>query len=136
MVHHILVGSLLILLTTSTHAGGTFLAIKGLTWGHRFEHGHTGRALLNSSSVVDMFLVSLLEALLWAYAYLRVEAVADFEAAFYFSVVTFTTLGHDVVFRPDWSILIAFEAANGIIMFGWTTAMLGVKRAAKAKREQ
>ena len=125
MVHHVFIGSLLILLTTCAHAGGTILAIKGLKGGHRFEHSHTGRVLMISSLVVGMFLVSLLEAVIWAYAYLRVGAIADFEAALYFSVVTFTTLGYgDITLGPDWRMLAAFEAANGIIMFGWTTALV------------
>lgn len=125
MAHHIVIGSALILLTTSAHAGGTVVAIKGLRWGRRLEHSHTGRAMLISSLVVGMFLVSLLEALLWAYAYLRVGAIADFEPALYFSLVTFTTLGYgDVTLGPDWRMLAAFEAANGIIMFGWTTALV------------
>ena len=46
MVHHILVGSLLNLLTTSAHAAGTLVAIKGLKWGHRLKHSHIGRVLL------------------------------------------------------------------------------------------
>ncbi|MBT8468687.1 MAG: hypothetical protein HKN10_15505 [Myxococcales bacterium] len=25
---------------------------------------------------------------------------------------------------PDWRLLASFEAANGIIMFGWTTALI------------
>ena len=32
MVHHILIGSLLILLTTSADAAGRLVAIKGLKW--------------------------------------------------------------------------------------------------------
>jgi hypothetical protein len=39
--------------------------------------------------------------------------------------VTFTTLGYgDVTLGPDWRMLAAFEAANGLIMFGWTTALV------------
>ena len=125
MAHHIFIGSLLILLTTCAHAGGTVLAIKGLMRAHRFEHSHTGRVLMISSLVVGMFLVSLFEALLWAQAFLWVGAISDLEAALYFSVVTFTTLGYgDITLGPDWRMLAAFEAANGIIMFGWTTALV------------
>lgn len=125
MAHHIFVGSLLILLTTCAHAVGTVVAIRGLKWGHRLEHSYTGRVLLISALVVGMFLVSLLEALLWAYAYLRVGAIADVEIALYFSLVTFTTLGYgDITLGADWRMLAAFEAANGIIMFGWTTALV------------
>lgn len=43
----------------------------------------------------------------------------------YFSTVTYTTLGFgDVVMEPGWRLLSSFQAANGIIMFGWTTALI------------
>ena len=125
MVRYIVLGSLLILLTTCAHAGATVVAFRGLKWAHALERRHAGRAILVSSLVVGMFLLSLLEALLWACAYLGVGAIAEFETALYFSLVTFTTLGYgDVTLGPDWRMLAAFEAANGIVMFGWTTALV------------
>ena len=100
-------------------------SMAGLKWAHRLERSHVGRAFMLSCLVVGMFLVSVFEALLWTYAYLAVGAIAEFETAAYFSLVTFTTLGYgDVTLGPDWRMLAAFEAANGIIMFGWTTALV------------
>ena len=62
---------------------------------------------------------------IWAHAYLRVGAIEQLETALYFSMVTFTTLGYgDVTLSPDWRLLASFEAANGIMMFGWTTALI------------
>ena len=53
------------------------------------------------------------------------EAIQGFENAFYFSMVTYTTLGcGDIVLDERWRLLSSFEAANGIIMFGWTTAIV------------
>ena len=41
-------------------------------------------------------------------------------------MVTFTTLGYgDLVLTGEWRLLASFEeAANGTIMFGWTTAVI------------
>lgn len=40
-------------------------------------------------------------------------------------MVTFTTLGYgDIVLGQSWRLLASFHAATGIIMFGWTTAIL------------
>ena len=40
-------------------------------------------------------------------------------------MVTFTTLGYgDVLLDENWQLLASFEAANGMIMFGWTTAII------------
>jgi hypothetical protein len=70
-------------------------------------------------------LVSVLDTVIWAYVYLRVGAIEQLETALYFSMVTFTTLGYgDVTLSPDWRLLASFEAANGVIMFGWTTALI------------
>ena len=50
-----------------------------------------------------------------------------FEEALYFSTVTYTTLGYgDVILDERWRLLGSFEAANGIVMFGWTTALIFV----------
>ena len=42
-----------------------------------------------------------------------------------FMVITLTTLGYgDIVLTEQWRLLAAIEAANGIIMFGWSTALV------------
>ena len=56
---------------------------------------------------------------------LAVGAIQEVETALYFSTVTFTTLGYgDVTLDPEWRLLAAIQAANGTIMFGWTTAIV------------
>ena len=75
--------------------------------------------------VILMFLASVVETSAWAAAYLALGAIQGVEASLYFSTVTFTTLGYgDVVLKDQWRLLASFEAANGIIMFGWTTAII------------
>jgi hypothetical protein len=121
----IALGSALVLATTMAHGLGTVVALLGLTRVHRVNRTHIGRGLVISILVLTMFLVSVVDAVLWAYAYVWVGAIPDAEAAFYFSMVTFTTLGYgDITLDPDWRLLGSFEAANGIIMFGWTTALI------------
>ena len=75
-----------------------------------------------------MFLAVVLEALIWSLLYLfdpLVTALPDLETAFYFSMVTFTTLGFgDVVLTGPWRTLASIQAANGVIIFGWTTALI------------
>jgi hypothetical protein len=89
--------------------------------------------------VLIMFFVSLVEVLVWSINYLLLNAIDGFEQALYFSMVTFTTLGYgDVVLEEQWRLLASFEAANGIIMFGWTTAivMAAVHHTYFSKQEQ
>ena len=127
MLLNIAIAALMMVATTVIHAGGMILALhairpKKARWKQRFRRLHTCRV---SGIVLLMFLVSLAEVSAWAAAYLALNAIQGFERALYFSMVTFTTLGYgDIVLDERWHLLASFEAANGIIMFGWSTAIV------------
>ena len=64
-------------------------------------------------------------AWIWAAAYMLVGAFDALEPALYFSLVTFTTLGYgDITLSPEWRLLSALAAANGLLIFGLSTAFL------------
>jgi len=64
-------------------------------------------------------------AWLWAFTFMLLGAFDALEPALYFSLVTFTTLGYgDVTLSSDWRILSALTAANGLLIFGLSTAFL------------
>jgi len=64
----------------------------------------------------------LLEIAVWAGFYLWQGAIADWQAAFYFSAVTYTTTGYgDVVLPIEWRLEGGVEALTGILMCGWST---------------
>ncbi|MEM1303714.1 MAG: potassium channel family protein, partial [Planctomycetota bacterium] len=47
------------------------------------------------------------------------------EEATYFSTVTFASLGYgDIVITGPWRLLSAIQAMNGLLVFGWSTALL------------
>jgi hypothetical protein len=52
--------------------------------------------------------------------------IATFEEAVYFSIVTFTTLGYGdiTLVDHDWRLLSGAEALSGILLVGWSTALL------------
>jgi hypothetical protein len=126
----IVIACCLLILTTFVHAAAMAIAIRGLRIDHaahwaRDSSSVFAKAAVVAALVVTMFLASMVEAGLWAATYLWVGAFTDLETALYFSTVTYTTLGFgDVVIEPGWRLLSSFEAANGIIMFGWTTALI------------
>jgi hypothetical protein len=124
MWSQIFLGCFLVLVTAVVHMFATAAALVMLKKMGRLLHMNKAstlqRALLVAGLVASMFLVSVLDTVIWAYVYLR-----QLETALYFSMVTFTTLGYgDVTLSPDWRLLASFEAANGIMMFGWTTALI------------
>ena len=114
--------------TTVIHASGMVIAIDLLKMTHVNRWGRASkltRLTVVGSLVLMMFVACLVEAAVWGTIYVAVGAIEGFEPAMYFSMVTYTTLGYgDVVLEGQWRLLGSFEAANGIIMFGWTTAII------------
>ena len=54
-----------------------------------------------------------------------VEELTTWEDAIYFSIVTFTTLGYgDITISGGWRLLSGIEAMSGILLFGWSAALL------------
>ena len=65
------------------------------------------------------------EASLWAAVYIGLGVFADWDTAVYFSIVTMTSVGYgDVVLSGDWRLLAAFQAMDGMLLFGISTAFL------------
>ena len=128
MLLQILIGSAIMLITTIIPIAATYVLIRWLTIVHAKQYvmdSITIRSLIVGSLVLIMFVTTLIEAGVWAVTYNVLGAISEFEEALYFSTVTYTTLGYgDVVLEDQWRLLSSFEAANGIIMFGWTTALI------------
>jgi len=128
MLLKIIVGASLMVVTTAIHTLGMMMAFQLI---RRQESVSKLRLIgkthvyLVSWTVLMMFFVSLAEVLIWASIYLALNAIEGLEQALYFSMVTFTTLGYgDILLDERWRLLASFEAANGVIMFGWTTAIV------------
>jgi hypothetical protein len=61
----------------------------------------------------------------WAVVFILCGEFSQLAAAFYHSGMNYTTLGDsNKVMSPSWRLLASFEAANGMLMFGVSTAML------------
>ena len=121
-----LLGVFLICLTTIVH---TIVTKQILNYLNRIQGRHIKPWLPNSywTSVIVLILLfaSLIESGIWAVAYYQLDVLDNFEECLYFSLVSYTTLGFgDVVLSDHLRILPAIEAANGIILFGWSTAIV------------
>ncbi len=78
-------------------------------------------------TVLIVFLTHVIQIWIWAilFFYLEPDILPTFESALYFSTSSFTTVGFgDVYLDEDWRLLSSFEAANGFILFGWSTAFI------------
>jgi len=125
------IGAALIALTVTIHAVGTSLWVRSAR--HRFADRDTGwrlgeavRVLIGTGIV--LIVLHTVQILLWAGAYVFVvapDAFASVQEAVYFSFVTFTTLGYgDITLTGDGRLLSGIEALNGILLVGWSTAVL------------
>lgn len=69
-----------------------------------------------------IIVLHVVEILVWALFYLARGCMPDLETAYYFSSVTYTTVGYgDVLLSPQWRSMAATEALTGILMTGLST---------------
>ena len=128
MYGQLLLGMVLIMATVLVHGISLDLLIRflsriGPTWSKNFPlHG---KPLFLSVTVLGVFLAHVLEIWIWAVVFLWTREVQTLESALYFSTVTFTTVGYgDVTLSEQWRLLGSVESANGMLLFGWSTAFI------------
>jgi voltage-gated potassium channel Kch len=126
-----LIGALLISLTVVIHAFGTTYWVRFLVSRYVQENGQWySRKSMQILIGTGLVLVGLhvIQIVLWALTYRALvppAELATLEAAVYFSFVTFTTLGYgDITLSEGWRLLSGIEAMNGILLVGWSTAVL------------
>ncbi len=124
----ILLGTFMIALTVVVHAVGIIVLIRSL---RRRVVGKDGPQNLFRMvgvlvfTVLSIFFFHSIEIWLWALLYMGLGTFEVMERALYFSTVTFTTLGYgDITLPPRWQLLSSFEAVNGIILIGVSTAFV------------
>ena len=129
MLLNLIIAALMMVTTTIIHAGVMMWVLRPLRK-HAKDRARRDRLPQTrifwvTAVILLMFLTSFVEVLVYAVTYLALNAIEGLEKALYFSMVTFTTLGYgDVLLQERWRLLASFEAANGIIMFGWSTAII------------
>jgi len=70
-------------------------------------------------------LTHLLEIAFWAVLFIICGEFTDFGTALYHSAVNYTSLGYgDLIMSPSWRLLGPLETANGMLLFGVSTAMI------------
>ena len=74
--------------------------------------------------MIVLMLGNIVQIAFWALLYRLFGAFDDLETALYFSGVTFTSLGYgDVLLSGRMRLLAPLQAANGLMMFGISTAL-------------
>lgn len=75
--------------------------------------------------VLLLMLAHLVEIAVWSLFYALVQAAPEGSDLLYFAFVNYTTLGYgDVTPVKAWQLVGPMAAMNGVLMFGWSTAVL------------
>jgi hypothetical protein len=77
-------------------------------------------------ATVSVFMAAhTFEVMIWAVAYSLVDAARPGTSAVYFAFVNYTTLGYgDIIPVERWQLLGPMTAMNGMLLFGWSTAVI------------
>ena len=118
MLAVILTAAVLVAITVAIHAAGLGLVLSHLLKSHALPPTRPWPiTLLLIRLTWLLILIHLAEIAVWALFYLWQGCLPDAESAFYFSGVTYTTIGYgDLVLPKPWRMLGAIEGVTGILM--------------------
>jgi ion channel len=119
MISVILSACILVTLTMWIHASGIAVLLRRLRLDALPTRSTWPLIRLLLRMIWWLILIHLIEISVWALFYLWRGCMPDAEAAFYFSGVTYTTIGYgDLVLGKPWRLLGPIEGLIGILMCG------------------
>lgn len=122
------VGTAAIICTIFSHALAVGLTVNFVR--HERKAGRAGAGFWTDISIVALAIMvalvaHLMEIAFWAVLFVICGEFRAFGAAYYHSAVNYTTLGTgNAVLTLSWRLLAPLEAADGMLMFGVSTAMI------------
>ena len=127
MLVQLLVGSAVSAVNIILHAAVTMIAIRIARAASHRNTIHPLQYLAGVMIATSLVLMAAhtLEVFVWSVAYAIVNAAPDDANLVYFAFVNYTTLGYgDVTPLAKWRLLGPMTAMNGVLMFGWSTALI------------
>jgi hypothetical protein len=98
-------------------------ARNALKWDRR--QSHAWLAAIMVATVGVLMVAHVAEVMTWSVAYAILDVVPAGTDVLYFAFVNDTTLGYgDVVPVERWRLLGPMAAMNGVLLFGWSTAVI------------
>jgi|SRR5271165_5861615 len=124
----LVVGAGAVLCTIFIHALALIATVNFVR--HERRLGRAGTSFWIDVAIVGLVMsfglvAHLIEIALWAVLFVICGEFSEFGTAYYHSAVNYSTLGYgDLIMTPAWRLLGPLEAANGMLMFGVSTAMI------------
>ncbi|MCP3444371.1 potassium channel family protein [Bradyrhizobium sp. CCGUVB14] len=128
MILQLAVGALVSAINIGIHALVTVVAVA-IARSAGLRRTERPRLLLMGVMIATAAVLNLahtVEVLVWAWTYDIVEAAASPDSdLLYFAFVNYTTLGYgDITPVQAWRLLGPLTAMNGVLLFGWSAAIL------------
>ena len=120
-------GLVLLVVTIFIHAHAMLLAITVYRRepGESSTHPNHRIALIGLLSVGCMLsIVHLIDVLIWASFFSLRGCFNTFGTSFYVALANYTTVGCSINFPQRWQLLGPMSAGTGMLMFGWSAAIL------------
>ena len=128
MIPELLIASCLVAMTVIIHAAGLGLALsRTLRVTARLDTRFWPITWLLIRIAWLLILIHLLEIAIWALFFWWEKCLPDAESSFYFSGVTYATLGYgDLLLPKEWRLFGPLEALTGNLMVGLSIAFFFV----------
>jgi hypothetical protein len=127
MLRQLLMGSIVSLVNIAIHATAMTSVVNTarhvLTWERR--RPRMWLAFIMVATVGVLLVVHIAEVITWSLTYMIFGVAPPETDFFYFAFVNYTTLGYgDIVPVERWRLLGPLTAMNGVLLFGWSTAVI------------
>src|SRR5215471_10868140 len=127
MISQIFFAFCLVALTVLIHAAGLGIILDGLHSKVRPSSRFWPITWLLIRIAWLLILIHLFEIAVWALFFWWEKCLPDAESSFYFSGVTYATLGYgDILLPKEWRLLGPLEAVIGILMCGLSVSVFFV----------
>jgi hypothetical protein len=118
-------GASVINITIHSLIMATVVGIAQRVGGRRLLHPSLFLAVVMVPIVSVLIATHTIEVMVWALVYALTDAAPENSQLVYFAFVNYTTLGYgDVLHVERWRLLGPITAMNGVLMFGWSTAVI------------
>jgi nitrate reductase NapE component len=127
MLRQFLVGGGISLVNIAIHALVMTVVVQVAQSGAAKNRSHSSFLLIAVMipAVLVLMITHAFEVIVWSLAYSIVDAAPPGANLVYFAFVNYTTLGYgDVVPVERWHLLGPITAMNGVLLFGWSTAVI------------
>jgi hypothetical protein len=128
MIARVLIGSVLVATTVIIHAAGLGMVLShALRSTERPDTHFWPITWLLIRIAWLLIIIHLIEIAVWALFFWWHKCLPDAESSFYFSGVTYATIGYgDLVLPKEWRLFGPVEGLTGILMCGLSTAFFFV----------